>query len=79
MVLTRSKRKEKAGQAHLDQLIKHVQPTKQPVVRQPNRFRHLLDTAANPPAFEEPQEPPGVIFKKDDGVDVEPPVAPSPP
>jgi hypothetical protein len=48
-------------------------------VRQPNRFRHLLDTAANPPAFEEPQEPQGVIFKKDDGVDAEPPVAPSPP
>ena len=50
-----------------------------PVVRRPNRFRHLLDTAANPPAFEEPQEPQGVIFKKDDGVDAEPPVAPSPP
>ena len=39
MVLTRSKRKEKAGQAHLDQLIKHVQPTKQPVVRQPKAIQ----------------------------------------
>lgn len=50
-----------------------------PVVPQPNAFRNLLDTAANPPAFEEPQEPQGVIFKKDDGVDAEPPLAPSPP
>ena len=50
-----------------------------PVVPQPNPFRHLLDTAANPPAFEEPQEPNGVIFKKDDESSPEPPVAPAPP
>jgi hypothetical protein len=49
------------------------------VAPQPNPFRNLLDTAANPPVLEEPQEPQGVIFKKDDGVDAEPPVAPSPP
>jgi hypothetical protein len=49
------------------------------VAPQPNPFRNLLDTAANPPLLEEPQEPQGVIFKKDDGVDAEPPVAPSPP
>ena len=44
-----------------------------------NPFRDLLDTAANPPAFEEPMQPQGVIFKNDDGVDAEPPVAPAPP
>ena len=49
------------------------------VAPQPNPFRNLLDTAANPPVLEEPQEPQGVIFEKDDGVDAEPPVAPSPP
>ena len=49
------------------------------IAPQRNRFRDLLDTAANPPALEEPQEPQGVIFKKDDGVDAEPPLAPSPP
>lgn len=44
-----------------------------------NPFRDLLDTAANPPTFEEPVQPQGVIFQNDDGVDAEPPVAPSPP
>jgi hypothetical protein len=45
----------------------------------PNRFRDLLETAANPPALEEPPQPQGVIFKNDDGSATEPPVAPEPP
>jgi hypothetical protein len=32
---------------------------------QPNRFKDLLDSAANPPQFPPPQEPQGVIFPKD--------------
>jgi hypothetical protein len=31
----------------------------------PNRFKALLDTAANPPEFPPPEEPKGVIFPKD--------------
>ncbi|MFM7107330.1 MAG: hypothetical protein ACKOZU_01775 [Planctomycetaceae bacterium] len=31
----------------------------------PNRFRALLDSAANPPDLPPPREPPGVIFKND--------------
>ena len=31
----------------------------------PNRFRALLDDAANPPQFPPPEEPKGVIFKND--------------
>jgi len=31
----------------------------------PNRFKALLDTAANPPQFPPPEEPKGVIFPKD--------------
>jgi hypothetical protein len=31
----------------------------------PNRFRALLDAAANPPALPPPEEPKGVIFKPD--------------
>lgn len=49
------------------------------VAPQPNPLRNLLDTAANPPVFEEPQQPQGVIFKNDDGVAPEPPLPPSPP
>jgi hypothetical protein len=49
------------------------------VAPQPNPLRDLLDTAANPPVFEEPQQPQGVIFKNDDGVAPEPPLPPSPP
>ncbi|MFM7243757.1 MAG: hypothetical protein ACKO40_06215 [Planctomycetaceae bacterium] len=50
-----------------------------PAGHRPNPFRDLLDAAANPPAFEEPAQPQGVIFKQDDGTGTEPPVAPSPP
>jgi hypothetical protein len=32
----------------------------------PNRFRALLDAAANPPALPPPEQPKGVIFKPDD-------------
>jgi hypothetical protein len=32
---------------------------------QPNRFKELLDSAANPPQLPPPQEPQGVIFPKD--------------
>jgi hypothetical protein len=32
----------------------------------PNRFQVLLDTAANPPELPPPQEPQGIIFKKDE-------------
>lgn len=46
---------------------------------EPNRFRELLESAANPPPLEPPREPPGVIFKRDDGTTPEPPVAPTPP
>lgn len=50
-----------------------------PVAAPRNPFRDLLDTAANPPAFEEPKEPGGAIFKKDDGVAPEPPALPATP
>lgn len=33
--------------------------------REPNRFKALLETAANPPELPPPQEPRGVIFPKD--------------
>jgi hypothetical protein len=33
--------------------------------QQPNRFKALLDSAANPPQLPPPQEPQGVIFPKD--------------
>lgn len=36
-----------------------------PAPPQPNRFRTLLDSAANPPALPPPEEPKGVIFKND--------------
>jgi hypothetical protein len=50
-----------------------------PAVPSRNRFRDMLDASANPPAFEEPSEPRGVIFKQDDGTAPEPPMPPSPP
>jgi len=37
----------------------------EPAPPRPNRFRELLDAAANPPALPPPQEPSGVIFKPD--------------
>jgi hypothetical protein len=45
----------------------------------PNPFRDLLDTVSNPPDLPPPQEPQGVIFKKDDDSAPEPPIVPSPP
>jgi hypothetical protein len=33
---------------------------------QTNRFRALLDAAANPPELPPPQEAPGIIFSRDD-------------
>lgn len=39
----------------------------EPTARKPNRLRDLLDAAANPPQLPPPQEPPGVIFKRDTG------------
>ncbi|MGI9177194.1 MAG: hypothetical protein ACR2IT_04990 [Pirellulales bacterium] len=44
-----------------------------------NRFRDLLDAAAMPQELPPPQEPQGVIFKKDDQTSDAPPLAPSPP
>lgn len=37
----------------------------EPALPQPNRFKALLDSAANPPQLPPPQEPRGVIFPKD--------------
>jgi len=37
----------------------------EPLPREPNRFKALLDAAANPPRLPPPQEPQGVIFPKD--------------
>lgn len=37
----------------------------EPVPQAPNRFRALLDAAANPPELPPPEEPKGVIFKND--------------
>ncbi len=39
----------------------------EPQAPKPNRFRNLLDAAANPPQLPPPQEPPGIIFKRDTG------------
>jgi hypothetical protein len=39
----------------------------EPSAAKPNRFRELLDTAANPPQLPPPQEPQGLIFKPDSG------------
>jgi hypothetical protein len=39
----------------------------EPSAAKPNRFRELLDTAANPPQLPPPQQPQGVIFKPDTG------------
>jgi len=39
----------------------------EPITAKPNRFRDLLDTAANPPQLPPPQEPQGLIFKPDTG------------
>lgn len=44
--------------------IARVPPTDS--VPRPNRFQALLDAAANPPELPPPQEPQGIIFKKDD-------------
>jgi len=44
-----------------------------------NRFRDLLEAAATPQELPPPQEPQGVIFKKDDQTSEAPPLAPSPP
>ena len=38
----------------------------EPAAPQSNRFRALLDAAANPPALPPPEEPKGVIFKNDE-------------
>lgn len=45
----------------------------------PNRFRNLLESAASPQDLPPPQQPQGVIFRKDDETLPEPPVAPMPP
>lgn len=39
----------------------------EPTTPKPNRLRDLLDAAANPPQLPPPQEPQGVIFKRDTG------------
>ena len=39
----------------------------EPTAPKPNRFRDLLDAAANPPQLPPPQEPHGIIFKPDPG------------
>jgi hypothetical protein len=42
-----------------------VQPAGAVTAPQPNRFKELLESAANPPQLPPPQEPQGVIFPKD--------------
>jgi hypothetical protein len=64
------------GGFHRDPAVQQASATAPPG---PNRFRDMLDAAANPPPLAPPQEPPGVIFPNDDGSSPEPPVAPSPP
>lgn len=44
-----------------------------------NPFRDLLESAASPHELPPPQEPQGVIFRKDDETSAEPPSAPAPP
>ena len=42
----------------------HDKPTAAPrVSHSPNRFKQLIDNAANPPVFPAPQEPKGIILK----------------
>ena len=53
---------------HFDPAVTPVAATvAEPTATKPNRFRELLDTAANPPQLPPPQEPQGVIFKPDPG------------
>lgn len=66
-----------SGRRH-DPAVRQVS-AEAPVPPPRNPFRDLLDTAANPPALEEPKEPGGAIFKNDDGMAPEPPPTPSPP
>lgn len=47
-----------------DPAVKQASAT-EPAAAPPNRFKALLDTAANPPALPEPEEPRGVIFPRD--------------
>ncbi len=54
-------------------------PPHPPVPPVRNRFRDLLDAAANPPELPPPPEPQGVIFPNDHGETPEPPTAPLPP
>ncbi|MCE9630230.1 MAG: hypothetical protein K8S94_05865 [Planctomycetia bacterium] len=58
----------------VQQAASHVEST-----QQRNPFRDLLESAASPQELPPPQEPQGVIFKKDDETSPEPPVAPAPP
>lgn len=66
------------GHVHRDPAVQQASATAaEPAA--PNRLRALLDSAANPPHFEPPRQPPGVIFRNDDDSLPEPPLAPSPP
>lgn len=66
------------GRVHRDPAVQQASATA-PEPPRPNRFRDLLDSAANPPQLEPPRQPPGVIFRNDDASLPEPPLAPSPP
>jgi hypothetical protein len=61
-----------------DPAVRQAAAAQAPADQRPNPFRTMLDVAANPPAFEEPAQPQGVIFKNDDGTAAEPPIAPAP-
>lgn len=52
-----------------DPAIRQASATAAAGRRPANRFRAMLDAAANPPQFPEPQEPQGVIFPKDQPAD----------
>jgi hypothetical protein len=46
--------------------VEETGPAAGAVPPRPNRLQALLDAAANPPELPPPQEPQGIIFKKDD-------------
>lgn len=56
---------EKAAAAAESGVVPVSAETEEPVAPRPNRFRAMLDAAANPPALPPPEEPRGIIFKND--------------
>jgi hypothetical protein len=50
---------------HAVQQATAIGPAPPPAPPQPNRFKALLDSGANPPELPPPEEPKGVIFPRD--------------